>query len=181
MTPENSPPEALTAPETATETSPQRTTCTGVTKDGGRCKGTVGLVDGMCSIHRGKADPSAAARARAAKQRQAKQDRAEAAERRKMSLAERVALETAEHQDAIIRAWLAPILDGTDATAAHRAASVIMERVLGRPTERLEVENREPVPTLDDLLSRWSQERDNPGTVAVPEPVLSRMDKGIEP
>lgn len=147
--------------------------CQGITKAGTRCKGTLGLVDGLCSIHRGLIDHRAAQRAQKAAQAAARADQQATlrneATRNQMTLKQRLAARAAEEAEAIVDALFAPLHDmdlldeegklvraGAGTMEKQRAAQGILDRLIGRPGEGLGAVEQAPEPrTLEEIVGAW--------------------------
>ena len=141
-------------PDTCQDTQALR--CSGTKQDGTQCKGTVGLVDGLCSIHRGLADPAAAARQRAVNEAARKEQAEAAAARRTLTLKQALAERAATEREALVDALFAPLADADVGSMARQAAArTILERLLGKPTEQIAQEEQPEDVPLETLVEMW--------------------------
>ena len=139
--------------------------CTHVKPDGTRCKGWRAKGADLCPGHlngfgRGGADPREAASRSAEVRREAAEDRSEAAAVARMGLQERTAafLARDDVQRALEQRWLDILENGSDADAIRLHAQ-LADRVFGRPTERVEVDDVRVPASVEEIRAMSPEER----------------------
>lgn len=151
--------------EGKTEEAVDERRCAHVKDDGTRCKGWKVKGADLCAGHlngfgRGGADPREAA-SRSAEVRKASADaRSEARERAAGTLQDRTAafLARDDVQRALERRWM-DILDNGSDSDAIRLHAQLSDRVFGRPTERVEVEDVTLPSSIADIDAMTPEQR----------------------
>jgi hypothetical protein len=146
---------STSTPEPAKSAAPKRARCTSKRRDGEDCQGFA-VERGLCIAHSGKGrfDTATARQAQARKAQLA----AERRQARSETLRDKLARQL-EEQAGMITSRLSSIVEsGTDADAL-RAIEAWLSRVYGKPTERLEVEER-GTDVADLSLAELLAERD---------------------
>ncbi len=117
--------------------APKRATCTALRKDGEPCQ-SFAVERGLCVTHAGRGFTTATAREAQAKRTAAAQRRALA---RNESMKDKLARKLEAESDVVLARLFQIISSGTDSDARATIMDVL-NRVYGKPTERLEVEER---------------------------------------
>jgi hypothetical protein len=136
--------------------------CLATRADGEPC-GAFATRTGFCAGHSGVGlarNPSAAGEKCAEARRENRAERRVHAERRRMTLVEALAERAAEKRDVLVDAMFAAVEDEKLPTMQRQAAArVVIERLLGRPSEPLvnEASEHEEVP-LETLVALWGAE-----------------------
>jgi hypothetical protein len=170
-----------TAPEAeavyGSERPQKKRHCSALNAKGEQCRSTSVDESGLCAYHRGKSPLGTAEGARAAAARSA-EVRREKAERRKMNALDWAAKLVEENGREIYEAYLGAIKAGE-----WRAADSILNRIYGRPTERLEMkQEKKPLDEMsyDELIARAAELIEKLGAQGDVE-ALNEFVAGAEP
>lgn len=161
-----------------TDTTPDTPeTCKGIRKNGERCRSTLGLREGLCPVHDGRADPSMAVRVRHRKFHERRAATQQAVERAKMAPRDRLRLDLAARWDEVQRV----LLDGALADGDRATLLRLLDQAFGKPGENAAPDAAAPQPTLDELVAALDAITGlDSGTPLVPEGEHPRMDAGLE-
>lgn len=149
------------------DTTPE--TCTAIRRNGERCRSTFALRDGLCPVHGGRVDPSAAVKARHDREKARREAMKRDVERAKLAPRERLRLDLAARWDEVQRV----LLDGALAEGDRGTLLRLLDQAFGKPGETAAPDGPPPVPSLEELVAALDAITglDEAGTQPVPDDV----------
>lgn len=152
-------------------------TCIAIRKNGKRCQSRFALRDGLCPVHGGRVDPSAAVKARHERERERREAMKRDVERARLAPRDRLRLDLAARWDEVQRV----LLDGALADGDRATLLRLLDQAFGKPGENAAPDAAAPQPTLDELVAALDAITGlDSGTPLVPEGEHPRMDAGLE-
>ena len=148
-------------------------TCTATRTNGERCASTLGLRNGLCPVHDGRADPRAAAMRKHQLDAERRKETRKEVERARLAPRDRLRLALAERWDEVQMVLLDGALEDGDRGTLIR----LMAEAFGKPGE-VAPPPVEPEPSLEELFAALDALQ--AGTPVVHPASEGRMGAGVE-